>query len=39
VFGAGQWLRPADGVSAANAIVGARVLLPVAVKILAAFKR
>lgn len=39
VFGAGQWLRSGDGVSAANAIVGARVLLPVAVEILASIKR
>lgn len=39
LFGAGQWLRSEQGVSAANAIVGARVLLPVAVEILAAIKR
>ncbi|MBK8256005.1 MAG: hypothetical protein IPK82_25475 [Polyangiaceae bacterium] len=39
IFGAGQWLRSNEGQSAANAMVGARVLLPVAIEILAAIKR
>jgi hypothetical protein len=38
-FGAGQWLVSEEAIPAANFIAGARVLLPVAVKILAAIRR
>jgi hypothetical protein len=39
VFGAGQWLVSDDAIPAASFIAGARVLLPVAVEILAAIRR